>query len=438
MLLASLGVLLAVTLGVSVETPTNVLLILADDVGVDRIGAYAEHPVPGKTPVIDALAEQGVLFRNAWSNPTCSPTRATILTGRFAFRTGIGIATMPDGVQTGLSAAEITLPELLGRAAGCRPSTALFGKWHLGSDARDVLSPLEAGFDIYAGCLFNLPSYFAWDKQINTLSVRSTTYATTDTTDDAMRAISHLPEPWFVMVSYHAAHDPFHWPPPALHSQSTQLINVSIRHRAMVEAMDTEIGRLLSSFSSAELARTTIILAGDNGTPGVATTLPFLAAHAKKTVYEGGINVPLIISGAHVQARGRESAALVNTTDLYATVAQLMSVDPARELPPGHPIDSLSLTPYLRAPELPSLREFAYAERFSPNGPGPYEFRIRAIRNARWKLIVSESPDKEELYDLLLDPFELVDRLASLPLDPEAQSSYASLKAGLEQFTADA
>ena len=85
-----LRITLASLLATPLFAPDNVLLLIADDLGVDRIGAYAEHPDPGLTPNIDRLAERGVLFRNCWSNPYCSATRATIWTGRYCFRTGVG------------------------------------------------------------------------------------------------------------------------------------------------------------------------------------------------------------------------------------------------------------------------------------------------------------------------------------------------------------
>lgn len=129
----------------------NVLLVIADDVGVDRVAAYGEHPSPGRTPQIDRLAERGVLFRNAWSNPYCSPTRATVLTGRHGFRTGVGFFV---GMTTphGLSLAETTLPEVL---APSHTSLAL-GKWHLSSFLQGADYPLAAGFAHHAGSLFNL------------------------------------------------------------------------------------------------------------------------------------------------------------------------------------------------------------------------------------------------------------------------------------------
>ena len=93
------------------QTPSNILVIIADDLGVDQVGVYGEGTSPAPTPIIDGLASSGVLFRNAWANPTCSPTRSCIMTGRYGYRTGVGQV----GVR--LDLAETSLPELLGR--GC-------------------------------------------------------------------------------------------------------------------------------------------------------------------------------------------------------------------------------------------------------------------------------------------------------------------------------
>ena len=102
----------------------NVLLIVADDLGVDRIGAYQEHPQPAHTPIVDELAADGLLFRNAWSNPTCSPTRATLLTGRYSFRTGVGRAITYAGGTFELPVTEQSLARSLAPAY----ATAAAGK----------------------------------------------------------------------------------------------------------------------------------------------------------------------------------------------------------------------------------------------------------------------------------------------------------------------
>ncbi len=96
--------------------------------------------------------------------------------------------------------------------------------------------------------------------------------------------------------------------------------NLPVHMQAMTEAMDSELGRLFASMDSDVLANTVIIFVGDNGTDGPATTAPFLPSHAKGTLFEGGINAPLIISGPGI-ARGAECAALVNTTDTWMTRA---------------------------------------------------------------------------------------------------------------------
>jgi arylsulfatase A-like enzyme len=99
----------------------NVLLVIADDVGVDRIAAYGAHPEAGPTPVIDALAAHGVLFRTAWSDPLCSPTRAGMLSGRYAFRTGVGdVIVQSPQPNWALQLGEKILPELLAPAASIR------------------------------------------------------------------------------------------------------------------------------------------------------------------------------------------------------------------------------------------------------------------------------------------------------------------------------
>ena len=150
--------------------PPNILLIIADDVGVDQIGAYGEGANPATTPNIDAIARRGVLFRNTWSNPVCSSTRATILTGRYGFRTGVGFVAR---VGEDLKDREHTLPEILARHPAKRYGTAAFGKWHLnaghGIENREqvLAAPYRAGFSFFRGTYKNINrSYFGWQDII--------------------------------------------------------------------------------------------------------------------------------------------------------------------------------------------------------------------------------------------------------------------------------
>ncbi len=400
---------------------------MVDDVGVDRIGCYGEHPDPGSTPNIDRLAHSGVLFRNAWSSPMCSPTRANVLTGRFGFRTGIGEIIRPkDGVA--LHPAEWILPELLALSPYGPYENAALGKWHLGSDIWGTTHPIKTGFDRHIGALRNINDYYDWPKSINGDIQVVQTYATTDLIDDTIRTIQTLPEPWFLWVAFNAPHKPFHAPPPHLHSQFLPGApdDFPLEHvKAAIEAVDTEIGRLLDAVDPAVWANTTVIFLGDNGTAKDAVDAPFDPGHSKGTLFEGGVNVPFIVTGPRVSQPGSECRALVHATDLFSTVAEIGGVDPAATLPPAIQLDSTSLLPYLADPQHAPLREWVYAERFFPNGFGPYLVHRRAVRGARYKLIHNYfSPVGEELlFDLVRDPWEQTNLLQG-PLDPEQRCAY--------------
>jgi arylsulfatase A-like enzyme len=201
--------------------PGNVLLILADDVGVDGIGAYGVGGDLPHTPRLDQLAAGGVLFRNAWANPVCSPTRATIQTGRYSIRTGIGWIAEPAPTLIGLPLSEVTLPEMLDLGTGGAWAHAAFGKWHLGDgpDVGGVFAPNLAGYYHFEGTLGNVTDYYDWTKVENGVVTQETgTYALSDQVDSALDWIATAPEPWFCYVAFNSAHSPWHAPPPDLHS----------------------------------------------------------------------------------------------------------------------------------------------------------------------------------------------------------------------------
>ena len=410
----------------------NFLVIVADDLGVDRIAVYSRddlygHPGeganPGPTPHIDQLAAEGVLFRYAYANSQCSPTRAATLTGRHGFRTGVGA---PEGAF--LDLAETTLAELVGSTH----ETAAIGKWHIG--AGDIDHPIESGFDSYAGRLANLSDYYSWRKTTNsTITAGSTenrfsTYVTTDNGDEAIAKIAEFGEnPWFIWLAFTAPHSPFHVPPDELTTLAVdENSNNTTKFKAAIEAMDTEIGRVLASVPEDVLDDTTIIFLGDNGTPGNVTESPTDSARAKGTLYEGGVRVPFIVSSPRISSsdQGRESLALINSTDIFTTVAELAGVPATAE-------DSLSIVPYLENPGLGTQRSCAYVENFSPNGAGPYNDEQRAARNDTYKLIWRNGT-YEEFFDLVQDPLELDNLLLVSGLDPEQASAYSTLADAME------
>ncbi|MFT5050475.1 MAG: arylsulfatase B [Chlamydiales bacterium] len=419
----------------------NILMIVADDVGVDRIGAYGEHPDAGQTPSIDRLAARGILFRNAWSNPSCSPTRAAILTGRHGFRTGIGkpiAASVLAGSFRGLRLSETTLPEMLG--AGYQ-SIAL-GKWHLSTESDGLDHPQRSGFQSYAGAMRNLFGdadvgigderfdYFRWQKTTDGNTVISETYTTTDTVNDALAAVDTLVEPWFIYLAFNASHKPLHVPPDHLHGfdlSGVPLANPVPHMKAMTEAMDREIGRLLAGV---DFQDTTVMFLGDNGTGGFAMDAPFDPTQGKGSLYESGINVPFIIAGSGVAQAGRECAALVGVTDLFATMGELAGqpTDTAR--------DSVSLVPYMLDPGRHSQRKYVYSEKFRPNGLGPYTAHIQAVRGRRYKLIWRPLGGTPQFFDLDMDPFEQNDLMLQRRT-PAEQRALVELKAALIRLTAD-
>jgi arylsulfatase B len=405
----------------------NVLIILADDMGVEAVGAYGEGMSPPPTPNIDALASTGVLFRNAWSNPNCSPSRAVLLTGRYSFRNTVG--TILGGGNMGLPTSEITIPEMLALDPGLGYSTACLGKWHLGDHSNGgPLAPNVAGFDHYSGSYSGMfvaagvpwqQAYFQWNKLTNGVLQRSTTYNTTETVDDALAWIASVAEdgPWLTYVSFCAPHEPFHAPPRNLHSIDLPMDGPEVDPRpyfeAMVQSMDTEIGRLIAGLGT-ESENTTILFIGDNGTSQYVIEPPYEPTQSKGSPYEGGVNVPIIISGPVTEAvAGSECAALVGLVDVFATVAEIAGVDLNAVLPSDHTLDSVSMVPYLFDPTTPSLRPWIFTELFAPNGTRPV-VSDRAIRDSRYKLIRSlngKGQLKERLFDLQKDPYEQVNLL---------------------------
>lgn len=411
----------------------NVLVLLIDDVGVDKIGAYGT-PWAAPTPRIDALAATGVRFTRAWASPVCSPSRGTLLTGRFPRRTGLGWLVDSGSDDHVLPLEVTTVPEALWQARSSSSwSNGAIGKWHLaGPDAPDwLVHPNRSGFDWFVGPTGNPPyggrGYHDWDRNQNGVLSTSTTYLTTATVDDALDRVAQMPEPWFLYVAFNAAHTPLNDPPAHLLSGDVpgQDAPAEDRYDAVLEALDTEIGRLLDALGPDRLARTTVMLAGDNGTSDFGVPEEVDEGRNKHTVYERGIRVPLIVTGPHVRAPG-VSDALVHLADVLPTVADLAGVPltgdagERLDLPDGEVLlDGRSLLPFLADPTA-SGRTWLYTEAHS-NGPGPYGIDRRAIRDATHKLVFNQ--EKVELYrlegDEALDVTDLITNPSLLTADDQ-------------------
>ena len=420
----------------------NILLIIGDDMGVDALASYGLTERTPATATLDELAREGVRFTNFWAQPVCSPTRATVITGRYGFRTGIGrpvgsgAMPPPPEVPAGAPAEsrnepnpasvadralprpwllpdEFTLPMALKADTGPGYATAAFGKWHLAGEGNGWTDhPNRAGFDHFAGLMGGGPeSYFAWRKVVDGDVMDTIGYAPPDKVNDAIAWLDQRgDEPWFLWFAFNLAHTPLHMPPPAYWQSDFSGVDRGVMPReswraafeAMIEAMDTEVGRLLAALRPEVRDNTYVIFMGDNGTWGPVIGPPYRPDRAKGTVYEGGVNVPLIVTGPGV-VEGGVSEALVNSTDLFATVMEMAGIDPGEAVPKGVTHDSVSFFEALSHPGAPSRRDWIYVDEFF-GGFNGVETADYALRNHRYKLVRYEG--EEEFYDLREDPYE--------------------------------
>jgi len=372
----------------SSEKP-NILLIIADDMGLDATPGFDIGSIKPNMPNLQNMITNGIRFSNLWSNPTCTPTRSTILTGKYGFRTNV------LNVGDELSTSETSLQQFLTNNSP-EYSNAVIGKWHLSSSASH---PTAMGVDYYAGLLTGgVQSYLNWRLTENQQTTISTEYSTSKFTDLAIDWVNNQTSPWFLWLAYNAPHTPFHLPPNELHSQgSLPSDQASIDanplpyYFAMLEAMDTEIGRLLNSMSDEERENTLIIFIGDNGTTNQVVQ-DYASPRAKGTIYQGGVNVPMIVSGKNVNRSNTIEDALVNTTDLFATIADIAGTG-TTEIN-----DSKSFKELLTTSNT-ETREYVYTEIRGDNGTD------YTIRNATHKYILF-ADGREALYDLSANPLE--------------------------------
>lgn len=379
----------------------NVVLIQADDLGVDKVSAY-NYPGCPSTPNIDSLANNGLQFTSCYSNPVCSPTRSTIITGQYAWRSLLGRA-IPPAQDYGL---DPTLPTLLPKVIPSNFYKIALGKWHMSAPSvGGPWHPIICGFDLFLGTEYNIPnngSYFNYQKTFSdinqSITYTSNVYSTLDITNDCVSALEFLnsqSNPFFIYCNYHAAHAPFHYPPGM---SGPVEINSYHRSKAMVQYMDNQIARILTNIN---WQNTTVIFVGDNGSaPGTTYQFNYFRG-VKGTVYEGGIRVPLFMKGQAITKLGITEK-LVNTVDLYQTIidiTNLQSIQPQ--------LDSHSLYPYINL-NGQTTRTYSYSEYFWPNGSLNLSINNKAIRNEQFKLVSinDNGISFQEFFDLSIDPLE--------------------------------
>jgi len=401
----------------------RVVVILLDDVGLDRMEGWGLPGNVAPTPHMDALAAQGTRFTSAYTYPSCSPTRAALLTGRHTRRYGLGSALKWDKYAYELPEEEVLIPEMLA-AAGF--DSSVVGKWHLNTDEADNVNshPNRQGFGYFAGVMSNV-GFHRFDKVIQGKSKRvEDVYLTTDTTNDAIARAKAMKGNWFLYVAYNAIHVPNHKPPKGLHDYDLKGAPDKEMNLAMLQALDKEVGRLVATL---DLSTTTVIVMGDNGTDKVNVHPPYDPARAKSTTFDGGVHVPMFVVGKRAPKPGTTSDAWVHILDVFPTIAEWAGVDLARVQRRGEPLqlDGISFDKNLKDPSLGDQRQVMVHDRFRRNGAPPYVFWELAIQTRKHKFVRNKDtgerfyalsgeqpdPDGPDLLASGKAPTKMVDRL---------------------------
>ncbi|WP_199556236.1 sulfatase-like hydrolase/transferase [Sandaracinobacteroides hominis] len=435
------------------QRPPNIILIVADDLGINDISAFGGGIVP--TPAIDRLMQEGATVDSFYAaNATCSPSRAAMMTGRYPTRFGFEFTAvppllaknvghgagfgpwqpivhsevadqLPDYRSQGVPASEVMLPEVL-KTAGYH--TMHIGKWHLG-EARGM-RPEDQGFDeslgFAAGAGMFLPknapdvvnARLDWDP-IDQFLWASLPYAVqwnggkrfapggyvTDWfTDEALRAIdANRNRPFFLYLAYNAPHTPLQ----ALKSDYDKLGHIQ-DHRdrvyaAMLVALDRSVARVQAKLEADGIADNTLILfTSDNGGAWYVgmdgLNKPYRGW--KATFFEGGIRTPLFAKWPARIKPGTKVSGVGSHIDLFATAAAAAGA----RMPGDRQMDSVSLLPALETGgALPPRTNFWRS--------GDY----RAVRDGDWKLQVSKRPERVWLFNLKDDPTERTDLSKAMP-----------------------
>jgi len=379
------------------DSPPNIVVILADDLGCCDLALYNGWV---KTPRIEQMAEQGMLFTDFHTNSSvCSPTRAAFLTGRYQQRVGIvDVIVGSREPQSGISPSIPTLPRVF-KDNGY--ATALFGKWHCGY--QDQYNPVHHGFDEFVGFLNGATDYHshgAWRVGLEKQNVPG--YSTRIITDRSIEFIKRNKDnPFFLYVSHAAVHNPYQTVEDTLdkrvEGENPNRINDKNRdkYRWMLQDLDKGVGQILDTLNELDLAENTLVVFfSDNGAVGMSPKEFRRFRGGKFSHYEGGHRVPAVVWWPGKIKAGVRSDKLIVGFDLFPMLTDIAG------LSKGNPknLDGASFKAHL-------LEQKDFPDRDIFFG---YEPKLgTAMRRGDWKMIVKE--ENVQLFNLQLDPQEITD-----------------------------
>lgn len=434
-LMVVVGMMMAGATAQAVDRPPNVVILLADDLGWTGVGCFGSDL--HETPNIDRLAADGMTFTDAYSACTvCSPTRASIMTGKYPARIHLTdfIAgqnrpfeklTIPDWTKY-MKLEEVTVAEAL-KAAGY--ATAHVGKWHLEPRERvagrvEQFKPTGHGFDVSAGKPPGPKGYFL-SKDFKRADGSRGGYLTDYLTDEAVATIKRLRDrPFFLYFAYNTPHTPIQGKKELVEHYTRKLEGKPrARHRnptyaAMIHSLDESVGLVTATLDELGLSKNTLVIfTSDNGgltqrygkIDGIADNYPL--RRGKGSAYEGGVRVPMIARWPGVIQPGAQCAEPVITTDLYPTALDVAGASgDARH---NAKVDGVSLVKLLRNPDADLGRDALYWHypHYHAGGDAPYS----AIRSGDWRLIEFHDDTPPGLYDLSTDTGERRNLAASRP-----------------------
>ncbi len=408
----------------------HILFLLIDDLGYTDVGFNGGDI---KTPNIDKLAKSGAKFTGFYVQPVCSPTRASLMTGRYPMRYGLQVGVVRPWAQYGLSLDERTLAQAL-KSAGY--FTAIIGKWHLGHFQRDYL-PTMRGFDHQYGHYNGALDYFThirdggFDWHRNDKICKDEGYTTVLLGDEAVRLIGkHDPKtPLFLYMPFNAPHTPLQALPEHLKQYDHVKDKTRRTYSAMVHCVDEQIGRIIAALEKAGMLENTIIVfSSDNGGPITLGATNGTLRGGKASLYQGGVLAASFAAWPGRIKAGTTIAEPMHMVDWYPTLIKRAGGSRDQKLP----LDGKDIWPVLTEGKKSPHEDILF--NVTPNGG--------ALRKGDWKLVLNGStkddPDgkgepkkkKEliELFNLANDPSENTNLAA---MEPER---VRELRARLEAY----